>query len=181
MHQSQTPTLQKPLIRTSRDRIPPTKYNGVTFGVLRIFNKQHDERKIILIRHLHNNRTKINLIQKFQGQGCPYNVRPFLQTSRQRISFHLLHPKIGSGFKTLHGTDLSKIYEFPTPQGMGEGTMQVNLYIQDSQLSAIFRLGHTEEIGNVYELLARQITHIYLTNLLGIILLVNFKLFIFQL
>ena len=46
MDQSQTPTLQKPLIVISRDRIPPTKCSGATFRVLRIFNKQCDERKI---------------------------------------------------------------------------------------------------------------------------------------
>ena len=43
MRQSRTRKPQKPLVRKNRDRVPPTKCSGATFGVLRLIYKQQNE------------------------------------------------------------------------------------------------------------------------------------------
>ena len=45
MRQSRTRKPQNPLVRKSRDRVPPTKCSGATFGVLRLVYKQENENK----------------------------------------------------------------------------------------------------------------------------------------
>ena len=44
MRQSRTRKPQKPLVRKTRDRVPPTKCSGATFEVLRLIVKQQNEK-----------------------------------------------------------------------------------------------------------------------------------------
>ena len=71
MRQSRTRKPKKPLVRENRDRVPPTKCNGATFGVLRLITKQKNEKDNSTVRLIQVNNYQL------------YNCKTFMHTDRQ--------------------------------------------------------------------------------------------------